>query len=682
MKAPYVHASTLIIVIMVSAFHLIFWNSAVAGRPCPINKTITGSENSIFPSYGSPDGDGTSGKYTFTVQQNDIMHGYDQKQNHSSTRGIIWTSSLATLGFLILAGVSLWSWSLKKQIHKNTRQLSQELAEKKRIETSLNESEKRFRSLFENTPVPVWEEDFSKVKTYIDSLKDEHGGNIGAYLKDHPHVLSRCIELVRIIDVNRAALVLHDVSDKKDLLKSLEKIFTPESHEAFRKALDAILTGHTDMEIDTVVQTVLGDKREIAFNMSVPPGYEKTLSRVLVSTKDITQRKRIEAQLRQAQKMEAIGTLAGGIAHDFNNILSAIIGYTEITVDNFPTESKTYKNLQGVLKAAERARNLVKQILTLTRQAEGERKPIQVSLIIKEALKLLRSSIPSTISIVEHIDKDSGLITADPSQIHQVIMNLCTHAYQAMEEHGGTMAVTLENAMIEADAMPAAHIRIHPGMYLKLVVSDTGPGMDQATIDHIFDPYFTSQEYAGKTGLGLPTIKAIVTGLDGIIQVDSTPDKGTTFTVYLPCIQMDTMIEPAMKATAIQGKNEHILLIDDESSLVQIEKEMLENLAYRVTTKTDSTEALRLFLEHPQGFDLIITDMTMPSLTGVALSRKILQIRRDIPIILCTGFSDKVDREEARRIGIQGYLDKPFKKNDLALTVRRVLDEAGDITSG
>ncbi len=564
---------------------------------------------------------------------------------------------------------------VKRKNRWNAIALLRDVTQRKHAEEDLLRSGERFRSLFENTPVPIWEEDFSRVKAYTDSLAEEYGGNLATYLEEHPEVVARCVELVKIVDVNQAAMSLHGAQEKHDLMENLGRVFIPQTYDAFRRALSALLSGETEMEIDTVEQTIAGQKRDLIVHWSVPPGHEKTLSRVLVSCMDITENRKIESQLRQAQKMEAIGTLAGGIAHDFNNILSAIIGYTELAQDTLSPENGSYKNLEEVLRASFRARDLVKQILTFSRQVEGEYKPVQVHLILTEALKLLRSSIPSTIKIEDQVDRNSGMVIADPSQIHQLIMNLCTNAYQAMEETGGIMRVTLERTMIDSTLTSEFH-QLHEGPYMKLSVSDTGRGMDESTAERIFDPFFTTREKARGTGLGLATVHGIVTNLGGHIHVDSSPGKGSSFTVYLPCSGIEPPHEPASTEGFPGGQGERILMVDDEASIAQIEKQMLEDLGYIVTSKTESTDAFETFRRQPAQFDLVITDMTMPNLTGVDLSRKILQLRPDIPIILCTGFSDHVDRDRAHQLGIRAYLEKPFDKASFAQTIRRVLDEA------
>jgi signal transduction histidine kinase/ActR/RegA family two-component response regulator len=381
-----------------------------------------------------------------------------------------------------------------------------------------------------------------------------------------------------------------------------------------------------------------------------------------------------ERQLQQVLKIQAIGTLAGGIAHDFNNILFPIVGYTELTMDEVSEDSVAHKNLEEILKAANRAKDLVKQILTFSRQSDQERKPIKIQNIITEALKLLRASIPASIEIVHHIQDDCGPVMGDATQIHQVIMNLCTNAYQAMQDKGGKLEVILTETDISYDEL-INKIGMQPGKHLKLLVKDEGCGMEPSVLDRIFEPYYTTKAQGKGTGLGLSVIHGIVKNHGGDISVLSTPGKGTIFQVYLPLIE-NLDLGTNLEATAgITKGDERILLVDDEEQIVAMERQMLENLGYQVTARTDSQEALEVFAEHPHQFDLVITDMTMPHMTGDQLAQKMLDIEPNIPVILCTGFNEIITEEKALAMGIQKFVMKPVVKNDLAATIRSVLDQ-------
>ena len=388
--------------------------------------------------------------------------------------------------------------------------------------------------------------------------------------------------------------------------------------------------------------------------------------------RDITFEKRLEAQLLQAQKMEAIGTLAGGIAHDFNNILSSVIGYTELAVEAVSKGGLLHSNLQEVLKAGRRARDLVRQILAFSRQSDQELRPLEVSPIIKETLKLLRASLPSTIDIKQDIGANLGTVMTDPTQVNQILMNLCTNAAHAMGENGGTLDVSLEKVGNGTD-VGVKFAGLSPGPYLKLTVSDNGHGMAPEVKERIFDPYFTTKEKGEGTGLGLAMVHGIVKSHGGTITVYSEPEMGSMFHVYLPIMETETDQETGSEETVPTG-SERILFVDDEQPIVDIAKQMLEQLGYNVATRTSSLEALELFRTKPEEFDLIITDMTMPAMTGEELANEIMFIRPDIPIILCTGFSRRVTEKKAKAMGIQAFILKPILRQELAETIRRVLD--------
>jgi signal transduction histidine kinase/ActR/RegA family two-component response regulator len=380
-----------------------------------------------------------------------------------------------------------------------------------------------------------------------------------------------------------------------------------------------------------------------------------------------------EKQLQQVMKLQAIGTLAGGIAHDFNNILFPIVGYTELTMDDIPEDSQARQNLEEILKAANRAKELVQQILTFSRQSCQERKPLKVQYLIKEAFKLLRATIPSSIEIDFDIDNSSGPIKGDPTQIHQIIMNLCTNAYHAMQETGGKLEVKLKEIEVSyQQSMERVGMKV--GKHLELTVKDSGHGMDPQVMERIFEPYYTTKEQGKGTGLGLSVIHGIVKNHGGDITVTSQPGKGSIFKVFLPVIdEYEEEIVTSEPLTEMNG-SERILLVDDEEQIIDIEQQILERLGYKVTPKTDSEEALEEFAARPDRFDLVITDMTMPKMTGDQLAKRMMDIKPQIPVILCTGFNEAITEEKALAMGIDKFVMKPIIKDDLASTIRTVLD--------
>ena len=388
---------------------------------------------------------------------------------------------------------------------------------------------------------------------------------------------------------------------------------------------------------------------------------------------DITDRNHLEKQLIQAQKMESLGSLAGGIAHDFNNILSAIIGYAELAKMKIEADSEIKNYIKEVLIASDRAKNLVKQILAFSRQGKDEQIPIQMGLIVDEALKLLKSSLPTTIDIHKNIQSKS-IILSDPTQIHQILMNLCTNAAHAMLEKGGILEVTLTDVRLDSDFV-STHPGIQPGTYLKLSVRDTGHGMSDEVRIRIFDPFFSTKPIGEGTGLGMSVVHGIVKNCGGIITVYSVPDKGTTFNLYFPIIE--SMVEgKSREDMVLPTGTECILFVDDEKPIIDIAEKILEMLGYVVDVRSSSLEALELFKMMPDKFDLVITDTTMPQMTGDMLAQELMKIRPDIPVILCTGFSEKITRKKAEIMGIKAFLLKPLLKEDMARTIRKVLDEA------
>lgn len=390
--------------------------------------------------------------------------------------------------------------------------------------------------------------------------------------------------------------------------------------------------------------------------------------------RDITERKQLEEKLRQTQKMESIGNLAGGIAHDFNNLLFPIIGMSEMLLEDLSQDSLEHENAQEIFNAGKRAGDLVKQILAFSRQSEHKMTPVRIQNILKEVLKLSHSTIPSNIEIQENIDWNCGLIMADATQIHQVAMNLITNAFHAIEEKNGVIDVTLKRIELKNGEIPDS--LLPSDQYIQLSVSDNGSGMTQSIQNKIFDPYFTTKEKDKGTGLGLAVVYGIIKEHKGDIKVYSEEGKGSTFHVYLPLMKTNSTLvldnQPAELPTGI----EKILLVDDEISVAKLEAQMLSRLGYQVTKQTNSVDALNEFKANPKLFDLVISDMTMPNMTGDQLAKEILSIKPDIPIIICTGFSERVNKEQAEVLGVKGFLMKPVIKYDMAQMVRNVLDKA------
>jgi PAS domain S-box-containing protein len=415
------------------------------------------------------------------------------------------------------------------------------------------------------------------------------------------------------------------------------------------------------------------DGRNILHTTSISPIRDEkgNITAFVAIRRDITKEVEMETYLAQAQKMEAIGTLAGGIAHDFNNILSPILGYTELAKLQAKDDPKLSEYLDQVREAASRATELVRQILTFSRKAEQKKMPLRISSIVKEGLKLIRSSIPTSIEIRQEIATEASVL-ADPTQIHQIVMNLCTNAYHAMEKTGGLLAVSLKDTEIhEGNTLDE---KLVPGRYVVLEVSDTGCGMDKETQKKIFEPYFTTKEVGKGTGLGLAVVLGIVKDHHGVINVYSELGRGARFRVYLPMsVDQTSVIVGKQEEITPTERHERILFVDDEARICTLVKRFLTQYGYVVDVCSNGRDALCVIEQDLMAYDLLITDMTMPGMNGKELALKVLALRPDLPVILCSGYSTLIDRDEASNIGIRAYLEKPVGINDLVGTIQEVL---------
>jgi PAS domain S-box-containing protein len=393
---------------------------------------------------------------------------------------------------------------------------------------------------------------------------------------------------------------------------------------------------------------------------------------------DITERKqneeiapKLEAQLRQSQRMEAIGTLAGGIAHDFNNILGVMLGYTEMALYSMQEDSDLKRKLQQILKAGQRGKDLVSQILAFSRPGKPERKPVKISAIIKETLRMLRATMPTTVELDLEVDEEHDAVQGDPTQIHQVLLNLCANASHAMRDKGGVLEVSLQPVDLD-EAAAAQYHDLAPGPYVRVKIKDTGHGMDKEVMERIFDPFFTTKAPGEGTGMGLAVVHSIIKAHGGMITVQSEPGVGTEFQIFLPRIN-DTPSPGVKERSRMDKGHGNILFVDDEEWLVEMWQEILENMGYKVFPHTVSQEALEEFRAEPQKFDLVITDQTMPHLTGFDMGVEMLKIRPGLPIVLCTGYSEVVTAEKAKTAGIREYVMKPLSISELTGAIRRAL---------
>ncbi len=521
----------------------------------------------------------------------------------------------------------------------------EDITERKVAEMALKESEAKFRSIF------------------------NHKGTATCLFKEDRIIRECNTVFIELTGYSRAEII--DKMKWSDLVvkEDLERM---QNYHFLRTRKDTT----APFQYEFRVKRKSGEIRTVIVTVSL---IETTR---VASLMDITDRKQAEierdklkAQLQQAQKLEAIGTLAGGIAHDFNNILSAILGYSELLLEELPADPSIRPKVEAIHSSGMRARDLVSHILAFSRKDEQTRSPIELNQIVEDALRLLRPAIPMTIDITTRLAPACRII-GDCSRIHQIIMNLCTNAYQAMMESGGTLEIILSNETLED--RNAVGMGLLPGDYGKLIISDTGTGIEPEHMDHIFEPYFTTKETGKGTGLGLSAVHGIIKSHKGAILVDSRVGQGSTFEVYLP-LTRETPAEQPLARTPLQGGSESVLLVDDEPAILAVGKQMLKELGYRVQAAGNAREALERFAGHARQFDLVITDMTMPGMTGDRLVVELRRIRPAIPIILCTGFSDLVSKEKLEALKVNGFFMKPVPLADMARMVRNVLDDPDSI---
>jgi PAS domain S-box-containing protein len=487
-------------------------------------------------------------------------------------------------------------------------------------------------------------------------------------------ILVKDADELKFLSINQAGEKLLGFS-KEELVGKNSYDLSPEDKarqydQSDREALDK------GVPVDIPEETIRNKKGEsrVLHTKKIPILDEKGKPQhLLVIAEDITNLKKLQTQLNQAQKMEALGTMSGGIAHDFNNILQPMLGYCEFLKEDLPADSPLHAHVDGVFMAAMRAKDLVNQILAFSRQSERQAIPVELQLVVKEAVKLCRSIISSRIDIDLDLQTDSVPILADPTQVHQIIMNLMVNAYHAMEETGGKISIRLKKIRLGEEDLKGGALQ--PGRYARLSISDTGCGMTPEIIEKIFEPYFTTKPQGKGTGLGLAVAYGIIREHGGHINVYSEEGKGATFNIYLPITEKDSGKLPNQKAElALATGHEHILLVDDEEVVLQLGSQMLKRIGYRITTCGNGDEALAVFSENPEAFDLVITDMNMPGMAGDRLAREMIALRPDIPIIICTGFSELISGDDAKAIGVKEFLMKPVAISEMSQAVRRILD--------
>ncbi len=519
-----------------------------------------------------------------------------------------------------------------------------DITDRKQAEENLRETEKKYRELADSLPQVIFEVDLEGNLTYL----NRNAYTLFGYSPEEVSPGFNVLDVFVPADRERIA---------RDIIQNAQGEKVPRREYMARKKDGTVFP--------------VGIHANRVWRGQAPIGVRGILIDLTATRRAEEEKLKLEAQLQQAQKMEAIGALAGGIAHDFNNILAAIIGYTELAALN-DASAACAAELHQALIAANRAKDLVKQILAFSRQTDEERAPVKVGAVVKEAVKFLRATIPSSIEMKVQIPEASGAVLANSVELHQIIMNLCTNAVHAIGEHGGVLEIDVQNIEIDP-AQKRDFIELDPGAFVRVSVRDTGSGMTPDIAERIFDPYFTTKEKGVGTGLGLAVVHGIVAKSGGAIKVESTPGLGTAFHVYLPRVDRAAPL-PMEAAEPIVGGCERILFVDDEKMLVDIGEKILERLGYQVVSRTSPLEALELFRTKPDHFDLVVTDQTMPGMTGDLLAKELMRIRPEIPIVVCTGYSQGMDLERARQRGIKALVMKPILIHDMAAAIRKALE--------
>ena len=532
------------------------------------------------------------------------------------------------------------------ELEKATKEMQAEIAERKRAEESLRESEEKYRNILESMEEGYYEVDLAGNFTFFNDALCK----IRGYTRDE------------LMGMNNREYM--DAETAKKAYKAYNEVYRTgrciKGYQWKTTRKDGT-EGYVEVSV-ALIKDLKG--KSIGFRGIV---------------RDINERKqaekekaRLEAQLQQSQKMEAVGTLAGGIAHDFNNILAIILGNAELASDDVPDWNPASNSLKEIRKASIRAKDMVHQLLAFSRKADEESQPIDLAPIIKESMKMLRSAIPTSVEFKQHISDDPCNVLGDATQINQIVMNLVINAADAMSKEGGLLEVTLAKIIFQ-EQITCSDWVLPPGAYVRLKVRDTGEGIEPKIIDRIFDPYYTTKEVGKGTGMGLSVVHGIVKRHGGGIRVESALGKGTVFEIYFPALK-ETAGKEKEPEGEIKGGSERILFVDDEKSMVNLNRQRLERLGYQVESTTKPEEALEWFKADPDQFDVIITDMTMPRMTGDRLAAEVLKIRPHMPVIICTGYSERMSAKKAAALGVRKYIEKPIDLRNLASAIREVLE--------
>ncbi|WP_300674606.1 transporter substrate-binding domain-containing protein [Desulfoluna sp.] len=601
-----------------------------------------------------------------------------------------WVFYLLGGGCFLVMVLFVWMRLLNHQVKTHTHDLTQtntqlkkEITERQRAEDNLRVSNKRYLSLFENSPVPLWEEDFSEIHRHLEKIKNEIHTDLRTHFSESPSELLACAQKIKIMNVNQATLDLHQANEKEELLGNLDRIFTKKSLEVFKEEVLALAEGKTEYESEAEVKTLNGDILQILLRLKIDYEQENTV-RGLLATPNITERKRGEAereklknQLLHAQKMESVGRLAGGVAHDYNNALSVIIGFTELAMDHGPPSGPLHDHLTEVIKAAKHATEITRQLLAFARKQAIAPISIDLNHSIEGMLKMLRRLIGEDIELLWRPSEPLWALKMDPSQIDQILANLCVNARDAIKDTG---TITLETGTTTLDELYCqAHAGFVPGDYVVLVVSDTGCGMEKEVLDNIFDPFFTTKEVDEGTGLGLATVYGIVKQNKGLVSVYSEPNRGTTIRIFLRRHTETPAPHQSEASDHIPSAHgETILLVEDDLAILKLAQKTLEILGYQVLTAAKPNLALEQAKTYTHNIDLLITDVIMPVMNGHELATKLRPLYPAISVLYMSGYTaDVIAHHGVLDTGVH-FIQKPFSKMGMAKAIRSALDENKD----
>ncbi|MFY9707957.1 MAG: ATP-binding protein [Desulfobacterales bacterium] len=561
------------------------------------------------------------------------------------------------------------SCRLENQLAAMAAKLKEEIAGRKRAEDALQAGEDKYQSLFETSAVSFLEVDLSAVKQTVDDLKKKGIDDLRSYLPAHPELLPELLKRVTVKKFNMATLRLFQAETKAQLFGSAEKIFASQSLDVFREALIAIYAARPDFETETVSQTLAGENINVLMSFQVPEAMEK-FENVLVSLTDISERKRLESQFFNAQKMEAIGTLAGGIAHDFNNLLMAIEGLASLILQDTGADHPHYATLTKIEKQVKNGAKLTAQLLGYARRERSGSALINLNQVVRETAEAFGRTRKQ---IAISLDLDDALrpVEANPGQIEQVLLNLCVNAADAMSD-GGRLSFKSTNATREVMQV-RAYMPKH-GEYVRLDVQDTGIGMDEATRERIFEPFFTTKEMGRGTGLGLASVFGIVKSLGGFIEVESEIERGTTFRIYLPASSRTLAADPQPAGEQpVMASSRTVLLVDDEEVVLDVGVKMLQHFGYAVLPAANGHEAMQIYTENKAKIDLVILDMVMPDMGGRVVYDRLKQCNSDVKVLLSSGYSLSGEAAEIMKSGCNGFIQKPFNIKELTTQIDQIL---------